>query len=134
MGALILGVRTILPPPDERVLSGGAGETLEGLEGLRVRALSVAVVHRTVRDDPTTERVIEVFSEPAAATTSGLAALLLDRTVSPALRGDGCALADRILRTARRDDRLENVFGKRRSLDAFAAVNDTAGSPGRSCP
>jgi hypothetical protein len=63
MGAFILGARTVLPPVEERVLSGGMRETLEGLEGLSATVVSVRVVHRTDPDDPSTERVLEVDSE-----------------------------------------------------------------------
>ena len=62
-GAFILGARTVLPPTDERILSGGTGETLSGLEGLQATVSSVRVVHRTDRDDPSTDRVLEVDTE-----------------------------------------------------------------------
>jgi subtilisin family serine protease len=62
MGAFILGARTVLPPPEERFLSGGLREALDGLEGLTATATSIRVVHRTVRDDPSTERVLELAS------------------------------------------------------------------------
>lgn len=61
-GAFILGARTVLPPPEDRVLRGGLGETLEGMEGLHAVATSISVVHRTVRDDPSTEELIELAS------------------------------------------------------------------------
>ena len=59
-GTLVLGVRSVLPPEPFPPLSGGTGETLAGLEGMQVTTRRVDVVHRRLRDDPTTERVITV--------------------------------------------------------------------------
>jgi subtilisin family serine protease len=65
MGAFILGVRTVLPDTANPVLRGGERETLEGLTRIRATATSIAVVHRSDRDDPSTEQVIEIHSEEA---------------------------------------------------------------------
>jgi hypothetical protein len=64
-GGLILGIRTILPSESTPVLVGGQGETLSGLTALQATVLRVDVVHRTVIDDPSTEQIITVDSQPS---------------------------------------------------------------------
>ena len=61
-GAFILGIRYELPPSDERILEGGMNENLSSLRGLSATIERIDVVHRTVKDDPDTEQVINVDS------------------------------------------------------------------------
>ena len=59
-GAFILGIRTVLPEEPNPMLSGGMREGLEGLTTLRATVTRIDVVHRTVVDDPASERVITI--------------------------------------------------------------------------
>ena len=66
---LAVSVQTEVPSQaGRRVLPGGMGETLSGMTSLTATVTRVDVVHRTVLDDPSTERVITVSASPADVT------------------------------------------------------------------
>lgn len=70
-GLLFLGTRTILPTAPNPTLSGGTGETLSGLTRISATVTQVDVVHRTIANDPSTEKVITVESTPTSFDLAG---------------------------------------------------------------
>lgn len=61
-GSLVIKIRVVPPAEPDPALSGGMGESLEGLAGLSVTVTRVDVVHRTDINDASTEKVITVDS------------------------------------------------------------------------